>query len=208
MRLPCKSVSAPALHPDGRVVTAVCDDGSQRTVIRSWRVEPDGLREVMTMPAGPDLRVRYSPSGRFLLVQYRGGQGSQIWDVAAENAPSLWTTFSVPEGSSSELRLGRNDQVAVETTAHGAVLWDISVKGRAPVRVASFHGFDGHESSVRYRPDHDDFVAPVFRTGLTLWRFPLSADHAKAALCARGDVDLSDEQWERFLHGVERTSVC
>lgn len=207
-RLPCKSVGDPAIRPDGRVVTAVCEDSPQHTVIRSWHVEPDGLREVKTQQGDRHLRVSYSPTGRFLLIRRRLDLDTQVWDSAAEHTPSLWTTFSEFDGPSRALWFGRDDQVAIESTSQGLTLWDISVKGRMPVRLASFRGFEGNYASARYRPEHKDFIATVGRADRPLWRFPLSADHAKTALCARGNVELSDDEWERFLYGVERTSVC
>lgn len=207
-RLPCTSVSDPVIRPDGRVVTAACDDGPKRAIIRSWRIEPDGLREVMTLKTEVDVRLRYSSNGRFLLARYGGRRGAQVWDVVAENAPSPWTTFPASASPIGDLWFGRDGQVAIESTAHGAVTWDISVKGRAPVRVASFSGFEGFAMSAWYLQEHDEFVAPVYQGNLALWRFPLSAERAKTTLCARGDAELSDEEWERFLRSVDRPSGC
>lgn len=207
-RLPCNSVGDPAIRPDGRVVTTACEDDQGRTVVRSWRVEPDGLREAMTLQAKSGVKVRHSTAGRFLLIYYEGFRDAEVWDVSLAGLQSLWATFYELDGSTRELGFGHDDQMVVESTDRGVALWDISVKNRAPVRRASFSGFAGGIDGARYRPEHEDFITPVTRATRQLWRFPLSTDRAKAALCARGNVELSDEQWDRFFRGVKRLSVC
>ncbi|MFC3896076.1 helix-turn-helix domain-containing protein [Lentzea rhizosphaerae] len=205
--LPCRTTSAPTLRPDGQMLAAVCVDASRREALRIWRIEPDGLHEVFVRFVDPGVTVKYSPTGRFLSVRMPVNPRIEVWDVTDPSAPRTWTEFQEARPGQTKLVFGNADTVVAVLTTDGVVLWDIRFSG-AGSRLATFRGFDAFHAELHHRPDHNDFVGAMTPADRQLLRFPVDIDRTAKTLCARGNVTLTDEEWDRYLHGVERVPVC
>jgi hypothetical protein len=206
--IPCASSGMPVLRPDGRMVTTVCVESPQQRAVRTWRIEPDGLHEMSAWFVGDSkMIVRYSPTGRFLILRMLAEPRVEVLDVTDPAAPRTWTEFTELRTGQTELVFGRDDAVVATLGTDGVVLWNIRYE-RAQDRLASYRGVDASRATVRYRPDHDEFVGAIASAGGQLWRFPLDVARARKTLCDGENVTLTDEEWDRYLHGVERVPVC
>jgi hypothetical protein len=210
VQAPCRTVAEPVLRPDGQVLTAVCADGQNESRLRSWRIENGELREVLSRPseAGTSgARLRYGSTGRLLVFERYNRPGFQVLDMSVESAPVIWQDFRDHSRQMSEVAFGKDDHVLAVVTSQGIALWDISARDR-PTRLADLQGFDGGRERLVYRADDDDFVGPMWNADGHIWRFPLNVARTRDALCARGNVELSDEEWPRYFPDIERVPVC
>lgn len=188
--------------PSGRTLVVKRVDGMWE--LRHVAHGVAGLKS--TTPMGVGLTAHgFSQDGRFLLQISAALPGAHIWDVSDPTRPTRWNTLPLPTAHGSAWAEfapdGRSVLVATGRSAH---IWNVAHRNQAE-RIAAFETFPEDITGVDHWPSTGEFVVVV--QGRTVWPLRTDVDEVIADQCRR-NVELSDENWEKYLPGVDRVPVC
>jgi Tol biopolymer transport system component/DNA-binding winged helix-turn-helix (wHTH) protein len=175
-RIPIASegaVNLPKLSPDGRQLAfhLVAADGSVNTWVQ--RLD-DGARRQVTFDREAMSYPIWSPDGRWLVVQIKRGEDSQLGVVSAEGGPVepltsgpgvRWAYTLSPDG----------DRIAFSAGASANAVWNVSTVSRRTKRVKQLTHFTttGGARFPAWAPRGDRIVFSSPQTAHSLWTLRL-----------------------------------
>ena len=192
-----------SFSPDGRILAVALAANKVQLWSMTDPVHPAVAGEITDF-ASATISVAYAPMSALLAVGSDAGEVT-VWDTTDPAAPRRVHEFGDAHSSAYAVMFSPDARTLVAATGDGVVWgWDLA----APTPKAEFalNGELGRTWDVRFIDNGAALAVGGDNGGVRVW--VADAEAARERLCrSRGDA-LTEQEWRRYLPGIEPRDPC